>query len=79
MSYQNGLGFDAISGALFIKILKFSSILLLVQIFQQKYDNHYFMFDKLSLFPRAAFYAFLTFTWLIWGIQSGESFIYFQF
>jgi alginate O-acetyltransferase complex protein AlgI len=78
-SYRNGFGFDWASFDIGIKIALFSAPLIIIQIIQYIKENHYFMLQWQSLYARASLYAFLIFIWLYWGVQSGDSFIYFQF
>ncbi len=77
-SYQNGFGFNTTSAALFGNILFFSWILLLVQWFQYRTKDPYCMLTW-PLPVRAGLYGALAMTWMLWGIQSGATFIYFQF
>jgi alginate O-acetyltransferase complex protein AlgI len=78
-SYRNGLGFDVVSMDILWKIVMFTMPLAMIQLFQYKSDNLYFMLEWRSVSAKAVLFASLAFTWLIWGVQFGESFIYFQF
>jgi alginate O-acetyltransferase complex protein AlgI len=79
LSFRNGSGFNFTSLEMFLSIVMYSTPLLFVQWFQYQKQDHYFML-KWSLIPvTAIMYGVLAFTWLLWGVQTGESFIYFQF
>jgi alginate O-acetyltransferase complex protein AlgI len=79
MSYRNSLGFDAASMQILWKIVIFTMPLAFIQWFQFRSENHYFMLEWPSFYAKVALFTILSFTWLIWGVQTGESFIYFQF
>lgn len=79
LSFRNGIGFDAASLDLFAKIALFTVPLGVIQWFQYVRNDHYFMLKWPSVHARAALFAFLAFVWIYWGVQSGASFIYFQF
>lgn len=78
-SYRNGLGFDTTSMDLLFKIAMLTMPLAIIQWFQFRHNNDYIMLEWHSVQAKATLFAALVFTWLIWGVQSGDSFIYFQF
>jgi hypothetical protein len=49
-----------------------------VQWLQYRSGDQFFLFN-LPLPLRAGCVALLVLTWLFWGVQTGDSFIYFQF
>jgi alginate O-acetyltransferase complex protein AlgI len=77
-SFTNGSGFDAASLWLAATILAFCLPLLAVEMVQYRSGDQFFML-KLPVPAQAALVASLIFTWLMWGIQAGTAFIYFQF
>jgi alginate O-acetyltransferase complex protein AlgI len=77
-AFRNGLGFDATSLHIFGVIAAFALPLLLVQVLQYRTGNP-FVILTLPRFARALAVALLLFSWLMWGVQSGTAFIYFQF
>lgn len=77
-SYRNGWGFDAASGHLLATIAAFCLPLLLIQFVQFRSGEP--LFIRLLPTPaRAGVVAALSVSWLVWGVQSGDAFIYFQF
>ena len=79
LSFSNGFGFDLAAVHLFLKIFLYTSPLIFIQYFQYRTKNDYFMLELQPLLPKAVLYGVLIFTGLIWGVQHGHSFIYFQF
>ena len=77
-SFRNGLGFDTTSAHLLVSIAFFASPLLLIEWFQYRAADDAFVL-KLARPLRISIFAALLFSWLIWGVNSGSSFIYFQF
>lgn len=78
-SFRNGLGFSVEVGESLLKIALFTLPLLIVDLLEAEQNNHYFMLRWNTVVGRAMFYGALVFCLLLWGVQSGESFIYFQF
>jgi D-alanyl-lipoteichoic acid acyltransferase DltB (MBOAT superfamily) len=78
-SYNNGFGFNAANMELLLNIIKFCFPLVFIQWIQFHSKNQYIMLDWQSSTAKVLLFAFLIFTWLIWGVQSGDTFIYFQF
>jgi len=77
-SFRNGWGFDATSLSLLTSIAAFGVPLLLVQWAQWRARNQFVVFDMPTP-ARVAIVSALTVVWLVWGVQSGDAFIYFQF
>lgn len=77
-AFQNGWGFDLDSLRLLGTIILFCLPLLFVQWGQFRSSDQFFML-QLPVPARAAVLATLSMVWLVWGIQSGDAFIYFQF
>lgn len=78
-SYKNGLGFNTANLGLFYDIIMYSLPLAFIQWLQLRSNNHYAVLEWQSAFSKAVLFSLLFFTWLIWGVQSGDTFIYFQF
>ena len=77
-SFRNGWGVDAASLHLLATIGAFCLPLLLIQFVQFRSGEP--LFIRLLPAPaRQAVVAALVVAWLLWGVQSGDSFIYFQF
>ena len=77
-AFGNGLGLDAGSLELLVRVAVLCLPLVIVQWIQYRLQDHLVVL-RLPLLGRAAVISILLLTWLIWGIQDGESFIYFQF
>jgi len=77
-SMHNGWGFTGESLVLSGQIAFFVLPLMVVQWLQYRSDNHYVM-STWSLPVRSAFLGFLSWMWLLYGVQRGTAFIYFQF
>jgi len=77
-SFRNGWGVDSTSLHVLGVIAAFALPLLIVQWLQFRTGNP-FVILTLPRFVRASAVALLLFSWLMWGIQSGDAFIYFQF
>ena len=77
-AFGNGLGLDATSLELLVRVAVLCLPLMIVQWIQYRLQDHLVVL-RLPLLGRAAVISILLLTWLIWGIQDGESFIYFQF
>ena len=77
-SYRNGWGFDAASWQLLAAIAALCLPLLLMQFLQFRSGEPLFI-RLLPMPARAGVVAALSVSWLIWGVQSGDAFIYFQF
>jgi D-alanyl-lipoteichoic acid acyltransferase DltB (MBOAT superfamily) len=77
-AFGNGLGLDAGSLELLARVAVLCLPLVIVQWMQYRLQDHLVVL-RLPLLGRAAVISILLLTWLIWGIQDGESFIYFQF
>jgi alginate O-acetyltransferase complex protein AlgI len=75
---RNGLGLDVGSLELLVHVAVLCLPLLIVQWIQYRLQDHLVVL-RLPMLGRAAAISLLVLTWLIWGIQDGESFIYFQF
>jgi D-alanyl-lipoteichoic acid acyltransferase DltB (MBOAT superfamily) len=77
-SYRNGWGFDTASWHLLATIAAFCVPLLLIQFVQFRSGEP--LFIRLLPTPaRAGVVAALSVSWLVWGVQTGDAFIYFQF
>jgi D-alanyl-lipoteichoic acid acyltransferase DltB (MBOAT superfamily) len=77
-AWQNGLGFNATSLEM-LKTLCFISLpLFIVQWLQHHTRDHYIML-RWRAPARIAFFAYLGWMWLLYGVQQGNAFIYFQF
>jgi D-alanyl-lipoteichoic acid acyltransferase DltB (MBOAT superfamily) len=77
-SFRNGWGVDTTSLQLLATIGAFCLPLLLIQFVQFRSGEP--LFIRLLPTPaREGVIAVLLVAWLLWGIQSGDSFIYFQF
>ena len=77
-SFQNGLGLNQLSLDLLWSVLFYTAPLLVIDCFEYKTGNHFFL-QKKSLFIRSFAYAVLAAFWIIYGRQGGNEFIYFQF
>jgi hypothetical protein len=77
-SFRNGLGFDPSSAHLLASVAFFASPLLLIEWFQYR-TGHEAVVLNLATPLRIGVSAALLFSWIIWGVSSGSSFIYFQF
>ena len=77
-AFGNGLGLDSGSLELLARVAVLCLPLVIVQWIQYRLQDHLVVL-RLPLLGRAAVISVLLLTWLIWGIQDGESFIYFQF
>jgi D-alanyl-lipoteichoic acid acyltransferase DltB (MBOAT superfamily) len=77
-SPMNGWGIDHATIATFGTIAGFALPLLVVQAVQYKKRDHLFVLGMKPV-PRALVFAALVVVFLVWGVQSGSSFIYFQF
>ncbi len=77
-AFRNGWGFDAASLAIVVSIVAFALPLLAMQLFQYRTGDHQCML-RLPMPARALLVAGLSVMWLVWGMQAGEAFIYFQF
>ena len=77
-SFTNGIGIDRTSLDLLCNILFFASPLLVMDYFEYKTNDHFFL-QKQPLLLRSFCYALLTLFWIIYGRQGGNEFIYFQF
>jgi len=78
LSFRNGLGLDGEFFHLLAKIAAVCLPLLLVQAIQYRTGDQF----ALLRLPRpalAAVAAALVLSWMLWGVQSGGAFIYFQF
>ncbi len=79
MSYRNGLGLTESAGEFLFKIVAFTVPLAIVQSLEVTYKNYYFMLGWTTALGRAAYYGAFVFMLLLWGVQTGETFVYFQF
>ena len=77
-SFANGWGLNQGSLILAGDILFFTFPLLLMQCFQYRTGDHYFLLRR-SFPVRVTCYAALVLIWLLYGRQTGSEFIYFQF
>ena len=77
-AFGNGLGLDSGSLELLARVAVLCLPLVIVQWIQYRLQDHLVVL-RLPPLARAAVISILLLTWLIWGIQDGESFIYFQF
>ena len=77
-SFTNGTGMTSDTLNMFVSVLWFAAPFCAIQILQFKTRDHYFMW-KWGKSAQVLFIAFLTWMWLIFGVQDGGSFIYFQF
>lgn len=77
-SFRNGWGFDAMSFEVLQKLSLFVIPMIVLEWFQLRRNDHLFMFQMVPP-ARAAFAGSLLFYWLNWGVQAGDSFVYFQF
>ncbi len=77
-SAANGWGFDAAAGAAALKIAAFALPLLAVQWVQERRSDYLWLL-KLGRPWRVAVGGLLVWSWLVFGVQAGEAFIYFQF
>jgi D-alanyl-lipoteichoic acid acyltransferase DltB (MBOAT superfamily) len=78
-SFRNGWGFTVESLNLFAQIATYASMLVLMNWIQIQSGNRYPVLAWRSQTAKALAIATLSFTLLVWGVQSGENFIYFQF
>ncbi len=77
-SFTNGWGFDQISLVTAGNILFFAFPLLVMQCFQYKTGDHYCLLKR--AWPvRAICFAAIILFWVLYGRQTGNEFIYFQF
>lgn len=77
-SFRNGWGVDVRSLEVLQSLSLFIVPMIILEWFQLRKNDHLFMFRMVRP-ARAAFAGCALFYWLIWGVQAGESFIYFQF
>jgi alginate O-acetyltransferase complex protein AlgI len=77
-SFANGWGFDAVSARLAVTVLACWLPVLAVELVQYRTGDPFFVL-KLPAPAQVALVASLVFTWVIWGVQVGQAFIYFQF
>jgi alginate O-acetyltransferase complex protein AlgI len=77
-SFRNGWGFDTGSLDLLLHIALLAVPLIVIQVFQHRTLDQ-FVVLRLPRPALVAVLAALTLTWMLWGVQSGSAFIYFQF
>jgi D-alanyl-lipoteichoic acid acyltransferase DltB (MBOAT superfamily) len=78
LSYRHGLGLDASTLLLLSRIAFFTWPLLIVQCLQYRTRDHYCML-RWPLPVRVGLVSWLSLTWVLWGVEAGATFIYFQF
>jgi alginate O-acetyltransferase complex protein AlgI len=78
-SFQNGWGFTMESFNLFSQVAAYASMLVIMDWLQAQSGNRYPVLAWRSQSAKAFTIAALTFTMLVWGVQTGANFIYFQF
>jgi len=77
-AFHNGWGVDTASFAILLTIAAFALPLVVMQILQYRTGDPLCVL-RLRMPARAAIVAGLSMVWLVWGIQAGDAFIYFQF
>src|SRR5262249_14161187 len=78
-SFRNGWGLDAASSlAILLSIVAFGLPLLVMQVLQY-WTGDPLCVLRLPMPARVVIVAGLSVVWLMWGIQAGDAFIYFQF
>ena len=77
-AFHNGWGVDTASLAILSTIAAFALPLVVMQVFQYRTGDPLWVLG-LRMPARAAIVAGLSTVWLLWGIQAGDAFIYFQF
>jgi hypothetical protein len=78
LSFRNGLGLDGESFHVMAQIAIMCLPLLVVQAIQYRTGDQ-FVLLRLPRTALAAVVAALALSWMLWGVQSGGAFIYFQF
>jgi hypothetical protein len=77
-AFRNGWGFDTRALVVLLTILAFALPLIVMQVFQYRTGDPLCVL-RVPMPARAAIVAGLSVMWLLWGIQAGDAFIYFQF
>ena len=77
-AFRNGWGFDTRALLILLTILAFALPLIVMQVFQYRTGDPLCVL-RIPMPARAAIVAGLSVMWLLWGIQTGDAFIYFQF
>jgi hypothetical protein len=77
-SFRNGLGLDMASVEIILKMVPFILPMIVIQAIQYRRDDHLF-FMRIPRYQQVLFFGFIALWWLLWSIQGGDAFVYFQF